>query len=409
MSDPDLASAQGKRLLLLSEVFPPAKGGSGRWFAELYPRLQRHQIHLLVGEHPRQDEFDGRLTSVCIRRADLSMPFRGMSRISSVRRYLQLRSLVSQYVRDQGIQEIHAARPLSEGLVARLVRLTRKIPYTCFVHGEDVSVAKTSRELTVVTDWVLRGARRLIANSSFTRSLLVEEWKMPAAKVLLLNPGVDIEYFTPAEDVGSVRARLGWTGRRVLLTVGRLQTRKGQDVAIQAVSQLSKSHPELLYAIAGDGADRDRLTSLAHELHIADHVQFLGEVNDRELLDCYRGCDYFALPNRTIAGDVEGFGMVLLEAQACGRPVIAGRSGGTVDALDENVTGVLLDCRGPDALAQTLKDWLSNPEVPERMGAAARSFVVDRYSWHSLANQADVLFLDSDLSTTSLVNGRAHG
>ncbi len=149
------SAVDGKRLLLLSEIFPPAKGGSGRWFAELYPRLKRHRVQMMVGQHPRQDDVDA-LLPVEVNRVNLSMEFRGVSRLSSLRRYRELSRHVGKYVWDHRIDEIHAARPLSEGLVARLVKLRRGTPYTCFVHGEDVSVAKTSRELSLVTRWVLR-------------------------------------------------------------------------------------------------------------------------------------------------------------------------------------------------------------------------------------------------------------
>ena len=226
--------------------------------------------------------------------------------------------------------------------------------------------------------------------------MLLDEWKVPPAKVAMLNPGVDIDYFTPPEDVDAVRDRLGWTGRRVLLSVGRLQRRKGQDIAIAAVAELARSFPDLLYVIVGEGEDHERLRDIVREQAADKHVQFQGELDDTGLLDCYQGCDFFALPNRTIGGDVEGFGMVLIEAQACGKPVIAGRSGGTVDTLDDGVTGVLLDCTSPAELKATLGNWLANPDVPRAMAHGAREFVASRFSWNALAAKADALFLKED-------------
>src|SRR5262249_4782913 len=194
---------------------------------------------------------------------------------------------VRQIVKQEGVSMIHAARPLSEGLIARMVRLRTGIPYCCYTHGEDINIATTSRELKWLTRRVLRGANAVIANSNFTRELLLSDWKLPPEKVRLLHPGVDCEYFrsTPSAEEGGTR--LGWDGRLVVLTVGRLQRRKGQDVMIEVVARLRDRFPNLLYAIVGDGDERARLTELMQKLGVASQVQFLGEVKDTELLHCY--------------------------------------------------------------------------------------------------------------------------
>src|SRR5207248_6025387 len=127
---------------------------------------------------------------------------------------------------------------------------------------------------------------------------LREEWGIPAERVVVLNPGADTRYFTPAEPDAAVRARLGWGGRRVVLTVGRLQKRKGHDVMIRALPAVRRAVPDVFYAVVGDGEERPALEDLARSEGVADAVQFLGEVSDAQLLDCYRQCDLFALPNR---------------------------------------------------------------------------------------------------------------
>src|SRR5262249_13628892 len=145
-----------------------------------------------------------------------------------------------------------------------------------------------------------------------------------------------------------VRKRFGWDGRQVILTVGRLQRRKGQDVMIEVVARLRERFPNVLYAIVGDGDERPRLNDLVAQFGVTSHVQFLGEVKDTEFLPCYEQCDVFALPNRAVGKDVEGFGMVLLEAQACGRPVLTGASGGTAETMRNGETGVVVACDRAD-------------------------------------------------------------
>ena len=148
-----------------------------------------------------------------------------------------------------------------------------------------------------------------------------------------------------------MRARLGWGERRVVLTVGRLQKRKGHDMMIRALPAIRRAVPDVLYAIVGDGEERAALEQLAEQEGVRQSVQFLGEVDDETLVRCYQQCDLFALPNRQVGGDIEGFGMVLLEAQACGRPVLAGASGGTAETMRVPETGRVVPCDRPQELA----------------------------------------------------------
>jgi phosphatidylinositol alpha-1,6-mannosyltransferase len=150
--------------------------------------------------------------------------------------------------------------------------------------------------------------------------------------------------------------------------------------------------PAVLYAILGDGEERPALEALVAQAELAGAVQFLGECDDDQLVDCYQQCDVFALPNRQVGQDIEGFGMVLLEAQACGRPVIAGASGGTAETMRVPETGRVVDCSTPAALAALVAEWLADPPLLARMGRAARAWAVENFDWSSLARQAEELF-----------------
>ena len=175
-----------------------------------------------------------------------------------------------------------------------------------------------------MTRRVFAGASLVIANSQNTRSMLLGDWRLPTEKVRLLHPGVDTRRFVPAARDEAVFRELNWEGHTVLLTVGRLQKRKGHDMLIRTLPAVSARCPNVLYAIVGDGDERPALQALANSEGVAEHVQFLSEVSDEQLVRCYQQCDLFVLPNRAIGRDVEGFGMVLLKAQACGKAVVAG-------------------------------------------------------------------------------------
>ena len=122
------------------------------------------------------------------------------------------------------------------------------------------------------------------------------------------------------------------------------------------------------------------------------HVQFLGEPDDTRLVACYQQCDLFVLPNRAVGKDIEGFGMVLLEAQACGRPVVAGDSGGTAETMRIPETGRVVCCDGPDELGALVAELLADPALRNRMGEAGRQWVSARFDWQVLTAQADILF-----------------
>jgi len=292
---------------------------------------------------------------------------------------------------DEGITAVHAARCLHEGWAAWLLKRLCGTPYLLYVHGEDIEAAATSRELAWMTRRVIAGARLLIANSEHSAKLLREKWGQ-SEKVRVLHPGVDLIRFRPAARDEAARAELGWAGRKVVLTVGRLQRRKGHDMMIRALPAIRRAVPEVLYAIAGDGRERATLQALAEESGVSDAVQFLGEPGDEALVKAYRQCDLFALPNRRIGPDVEGFGMVLVEAQACGRPVLAGDSGGTAETMRPGATGVIADCTAPEPVAKAVADLLGDPSRLEEMGSAGRRHVEARFDWNRLAEDAAGLF-----------------
>ena len=286
--------------------------------------------------------------------------------------------------------------------MALLLRLRHRIPYVCYVHGEDVGTAAKSREQAFLVRRVFRNARGVIANSHNTAALLQDRWKLPAERVRVLHPGVDVDLFAPAPPDGAVRRQLGWQGRTVILTVGRLQLRKGQDQMIRALARVRQSFPDVLYAIIGDGEQRVHLAELARAEGVEEHVQFRGETCDAELIRCYQQCDLFVLPNREINGDIEGFGMVLLEAQACGRTVVAGVSGGTADTMRAPQTGRLVRCDRPEPLAELVTQLLGDAPLRRQMGEAGRAWVEEHFSWDALSREAAALFQEQASMQTNL-------
>lgn len=379
------------KILLLAQVFPPQTGGSGRWLWELYRRLDSMDVHVAAAETPGDATFDA-ASALPVSRLPLQFRNWGIVDPRGLARYWRAFGRLSSLVARLRPDILHCGKCLPEGLLAVALSRRHGVPFSCYAHGEELTLASTSSELRWLTRLVLEASSQVIANSSFTRQVLTGEWGISPSKVVVMHPGVDTRLFTPAAPDASVRSRLGWTGRQVVLTVGALQKRKGQDTMIRALPSIRASCPNVLYAIAGEGWERAYLEHLVDELNVRDAVQFLGTPADDELVTCYQQCDLFALPNRQIGWDVEGFGMALVEAQACGKPVIAGNSGGTADTLRAGVTGELVDATSPDAVADAVVRLLTDRPRAELMGTHARTWAVERFGWGHMVEQATLLF-----------------
>lgn len=327
----------------------------------------------------------------------MSFPSWGIASWSGFWNYRKLAQRITRIVKDQSTDQIHCGKVLPEGFVVSRVAKRLKIPYLCYVHGEELNIASGSRELRWMTRSTFSSASTIIANSQNTAALLRDEWNVCDGQLRVLHPGVDIARFRPVDRDPDVRKALGWNDRPVILTVGRLQKRKGHDQLIRAMPQLLEKFPNLLYSIVGDGPERHDLGQLVNQLNLTNSIDFRGESSDAEMLQCYQQCDLFALPNRTVDGDFEGFGMVLLEAQSCGTPVIAGKSGGTGEAMRHDETGVRVNCDSVDELAHAIGRLLVNENLRRGMCSAGRQWAVDNFGWSSLVTQATAVFDGVDI------------
>jgi phosphatidylinositol alpha-1,6-mannosyltransferase len=384
------------RTLLLSEIFPPRTGGSGRWFEGIYGRLPKDRVVLAVGAAPGQVEYDS-THDLTIRRLALHSDRWDLRSLHALGYYGRTARRVRQIAEQEEVGRIDCARCLPEGWIGWLMQRWVRLPYDCYVHGEDAETAATSRELSFMVRRVFGGARRLVCNSANTARLVRETWGVPVAKLRVLHPGVDAGRFVPAPRDRATRWKLGWGEGPVLLTVGRLQRRKGHDVLIRALPAIRDAFPDVLYAIVGAGEEAESLRRLVRELGLSGHVQFLGEPDDGTLLSCYQQCDVFVLPNRAVGRDIEGFGIVLLEAQSCGRPVVAGASGGTAETMRVGETGVVIGCDGPSPLDRVIVELLSDPARRERMGRGGREWVLERFDWPRVMPQVRELFEEGEV------------
>jgi len=381
-----------KKTLLISEIFPPTHGGSGRWFWELYTRLPQEQCIIAAGHHPDEYKFD-KIHTLKINRINLTSSSWGIKSITGLKFYWQAFKALKNIIKKENIKSIHCGRCLPEGVLAYLFKKLYNIPYLCYIHGEDIEAAIMSRELQFIVKKVLNNSQQLICNSTNSKQLLIEKWNISDNKITVLNPGVDTNQFIPQAFNIETRNDLGWSNRPVLLTVGRLQQRKGQDMMIKALPEIKKYIPDILYVVIGNGEEKEALQNLVSELHLNDNVQFRYSCDDDTMIQCYQQCDIFILPNRTIDNDIEGFGMVLVEAQSCEKPVIAGDSGGTAETMIINETGYILDCSNTKQLEENIPELLKDKDKLILMGKKARKHIVQTLDWQVHTEKAILIFL----------------
>jgi phosphatidylinositol alpha-1,6-mannosyltransferase len=235
---------------------------------------------------------------------------------------------------------------------------------------------------------MLNQAAALIVNSEFTKAEYIG-LGVKNENFVKIHPGVDVGMFNQPMRIPSIVTEHNLQGKKILLTVGRLVGRKGHDTVIKALPRILKQVPDVVYVIVGQGPMEAKLRELVRENNLTDRAIFTGFVPDGELPDYYRACDLFVMPSREIDSRerVEGFGIVFLEANASGKPVIGGRSGGVNEAIVDGVSGLLVDPLDVKALADAVVGLLLDPDRTRRLGIQGRKRVEQEFDWRIQAEK----------------------
>ena len=360
--------------LLVTNDFPPKVGGIQSYLWELWRRLPPDEVTVLTTPYEGSSSFDA-AQDYRVQRSRRQMLLPTPELLGEVR------GLADEV--DAGLVVLDPALPV--GLLGP--RLDR--PYAVVLHGAEVTVPARLPVARQALRRVLGSARHVIAASAYAESEARRVMGDAMPSTTLVPPGVDHERFRPLSDEERHKARLDLgldPDGCLVVSVSRLVPRKGMDTLITAADRLAHAHPDLTVAIAGSGRDRDRLDRLVRRLGAP--VRLLGAVPDEQLPAVYGCGDVFAMPCRERWGglDQEGFGIVFLEAAACGVAQVAGASGGAGDAVADGETGLVVSDPGDaDEVARALGRLLGDPELSRRMGEAGRRRAVDEFSYDLLA------------------------
>lgn len=367
------------RVLLVTNDFPPRRGGIQSYLGELVDRLAAGGEHTLTVYAPQwkgANTFDANAAGYQVVRhpGTLMLPGPGVG--------ARMRRLIAQNGADT--VWFGAAAPLA--LLAPYARRAGAHRVLASTHGHEVgwsmlpvarSVLRRIGESTDVVTFVSRYTRGRFA-SAFG----------PDASLEYLPPGVDTDRFRPDPAArAELRARYRLGQRPTVLCLSRLVPRKGQDMLIRGLPAIRRRVDGAALVIAGGGPYLDTLRQLASRHGVSDHVTFTGAVPTDELPAHHAMADVFAMPCRTRGAglDVEGLGIVYLEASATGVPVIAGTSGGAPETVRPGETGLVIDGRSADRVAEAVTELLADPDRAATMGAAGRDWATAQWRWDILA------------------------
>ncbi|MFF7676094.1 glycosyltransferase family 4 protein [Actinacidiphila glaucinigra] len=373
------------KTLIVTNDFPPRPGGIQAFVHSMALRLDPGRVVVYASTWRDGSEvaaFDAEQPFPVVRdRTTMLLPTPRVTRRAAA------------LLREHGCTSVWfgAAAPL--GLMAPALRKAGARRLVATTHGHEAGWAQLPASRTLLRR-VGEGTDTITYLGEYTRSRIARALTPEAAgRMVQLPPGVDEKTFHPASGGEAVRARLGLTDRPVVVCVSRLVPRKGQDTLIEAMPRILAAQPDAVLLVVGGGPYADDLKRLAERTGVAESVRFTGAVPWQELPAHFGAGDVFAMPCRTRRGglDVEGLGIVYLEASATGLPVVAGDSGGAPDAVLDGETGWVVRGGEPGEAAERILALLGDAELRRRMGERGRKWVEDAWRWDLLAGRLKAL------------------
>jgi phosphatidyl-myo-inositol dimannoside synthase len=373
--------------LLLAQDFPPMGGGIARLHGELAKRFPRGELVVSTPSDPDSEEVDAGLGATVER-----LPI-GAKRTKTLPGLLLWSRRAASLARRHHAGFVHCGNVKPAGYPARWVFERVHVPYSLFLYGGDLLSEQHKIRQSPLKRRIARaifgGAKVLLPISSWTRDLamtVLGELGLDrhGARLRVLHLGTDPDHFRPGVETSAFRERaeIPNGATRWLVTVARIEDYKGFDTVIQALPAILERAPDVGYIIAGHGPDRPRLEKLGHKLGVADRVRFVGAIPERDLPALYNLASlYVGASRRGGQIDVEGFGISLVEASACGLPIVAANSGGIPDAVRDGETGVLVPPEEPAAFADAISRLLADEAAAKRMGRNGRRAVETYFNW----------------------------
>ena len=360
-------------ILLVTNDFGPRAGGIESFVIGLLERIPVGEVVVYTSFQPDHESYDQKWLSDYQVRV-----IRDKSKVllPTPRVIRELQALIRQ----NSITKVWfgAAAPL--GVASRWLRKAGATRIVALTHGHEVWWSKIWPFSWAISE-IGKQVDYLTYLGSFTKSALSPHIK-DASKLIRVAPGIDTDHFSPSDSM-SLRQRHGLGSRPTIVSVGRLVHRKGQDRLIEALPKVLESIPDAALVLVGEGPYRKHLDGLVNKYDLSGNVFFIGRINFAELPNYIGMGDVFAMPSRSrlFGLEVEGLGIVYLEASSCGLPVIGGSSGGAPDAVLDGETGYVVDGNDLTAISTQIVRLLSDAKLRKEMGERGRKWAIENWRW----------------------------
>ncbi len=362
------------KTLIISLEYPPQVGGIASYIYNFMSHVSSENFVVYAPKTKGDAEFDKKNNWKVYRHKPYWLFWPKWFRM-----YLQIKKIIKQEKIDQLF--IHHALPI--GYVGEMIKKTKGIPYTVFFHGSDVEFASRSGWKLSRLKKVCQNAKELVVNSNFLKEKLLEKFENLSTPINILYPCPADVFLNKAstDEMQKLKTELALNGKKVMLTVARMVDGKGYPHIAGILPDLVKEVPNLAWLIIGDGPKKQQVVEMIQKNNLHNVVRLLGVIPREELPKYYQMSDVFVLLTHADESREEGGGTVFLEAAASGLPSVAGRVGGVEEAVENNVTGVVVDVHQQKAVAAAIVGLLKNPEYAKKMGEAGRERVLREFTW----------------------------
>jgi len=371
------------KALLVSSQYPPLEAGVPNFNYHISKMMTSKEFAVLTSNVPDSEKVDKKLAFNVYRHKFLTGYKLNFSPLFFLR-HIPLLFYFIRIIRREKVDIViqGEGRPFLM-LLSYIAYKLFNVPYVVFHHGDGAN-PYSSRKSDVIVKFLIQKSLGVIANSEFTKERVIKKYSMDPEKIKILYPGVNTDFFTCGIDTTSLMNKHNLMNKKIIMTVGRLDKRKGHDHVIKSIPYLVKEIPNLIYLVIGNGDDKPRLESIINELQLHDYVLFTGSASLEDLPAYYNLCDLFVMPNREVDdGDTEGFGMVFIEANSCCKAEVAGYYGGAIEAVEDGVNGVFTDANDPEAIANTIIRLLTDNEMRTQLERKARERVMNNFTWET--------------------------
>lgn len=366
-----------KKVLIITLEYPPQVGGIATYLKEFANHLEPQQTIVLAPKNKNAQEFDNLQTYKTIRKK-FYFP------LPIWPRWLRLVWQTFWICRKEKVKLVLIHHVLPVGYVGIIIKKLLKIPFLVFSHGTDIQLASTKPWKKRMFIKVARQAEQLFFNSESLRRRTGEIFPDFESKFSVLYPCPNQDFFSPpkTEIIEDLKARYALEGKKVMLTVGRMEDGKGYPHLLRIFSQIIKDIPNLIWLVIGDGSKRQWFLEEAEKKSLQSSIRYLGEISYLELKNYYYLADLFVLLTHPDEGKEEGLGLVFLEAAAAGLPVVAGKSGGVEEAVLHEVTGKVFNVYQEDKIiVENVVALLKNKELSQKFGQAGKLRMRNDFQW----------------------------